>query len=82
MAMREKEIRILLSYHRLNIDWRDFFVEQLKPFQEKGQLYIFDDKVTEASQTFAANQKDLSSFNIIILFISKIYISLKNFVGK
>ena len=82
MAMREKEIRILLSYHRHNIEWRDFFVERLKPFQEKGQLYIFDDEVTESSQTFAANQKDLPSIDIIILFISIKYISLNNLVGK
>ena len=82
MAMRENKIRIILSYHRHNIEWRDLFVERLKPFQEKGPLYIFDDEVTDASQTFAANQKDLPSFNIIILFISQKYISLNNLVGK
>lgn len=82
MAMREKGIRILLSYHRHDIEWRDSFDRQAKPFQEKGQLDISYNEVAEASQSFGDNQKDLRSFDVIILCISKKYLSLNNFIEK
>ena len=80
--MMEKEIKILLSYHRHDIEWRDSFDKQAQPFQEKGQLSISYNEVAEASQSFGDNQKDLRSFDVIILCISKKYLSLSNFIEK
>ncbi len=80
--MMEKEIKILFSYHRHNIEWIDMFAERLRPFYEKGQLSIIYDEVTESSKAFSVNQKELLSFDIIVFFISRKFISLNNFVGK
>ncbi len=82
MAMREKGIRILLSYHRHDAELVDSLVEQLEPFQESGQLDLSRNELTQSSQSLEDIQEDLPSFDVIILCISEKYISLQSLIEK
>ena len=93
MMMNEKEIKILLSYHRHDIEWIDFFAERLKPFYEKEQLFIFYNEVTRSSPTVLRYQIDSRrpespetfeafQFDIIMLLISNKYLSLNDLIKK
>jgi len=82
MKIRKKGISILLSYHRHDIEWIDLFAKRLKPFHDQGQLNIIYDEVTESSKAFSVSQKELHSFDIIVYFVSRKFISLNNFVVK
>jgi len=80
--MRKKGVRILLSYHRHDIKWRDSFDKQAQPFQEKGEVHISYNEVAEGSQSFGDYQEALASFDVILLCISEDYLSLSNFIER
>jgi len=83
--MREKETRILLSYHRYDIEWRDLFENGWKPFQDQGQLDVSYAEIMKPSQIFPhmqTNDPGSKLFDFIILLISKKYLSLNDVIEK
>ena len=78
MHKKNKAISIVLSYHRYDIEWVDSFLEQVKPFQDAGQLAL---TINEVSKSFQ-NLEVSSPLDILILCISNKYLSLNNLVER